>query len=559
MPDNANKLSEFWQELKRRRVIHVIVVYATAAFVIIELVNNVAEPMHLPEGSTTFVILLLAIGFPFAIIFSWIFDITPKGIVKTKPIKQTRKQKGDYQLSDKISSFENSIAVLPFQDMSQQKDQEYFCDGMTEEIINVLTHVESLKVIARTSVFAFKDKHKDIREIGNKLDVETILEGSIRKDGNRLRITAQLINVADGIHIWSEAYSRNLEDVFAIQEEISLAIVNTLKVKLLGEEKAAIEKRHTENFEAYMLYLRGRQSRQRKDLNGFNRALEYLEKSLKIDSEFASAYSEIALTYVLMGWFCCIYLDNKLREKIFYYANKALELDDSISDAFIALALTWELFDNDQVKAEKYVRKALTLIPGNPEAIQEHGFILGRMGNFNDAIQRMESTIALDPLSVLANNGLGYTYFYQGQFRSAIKQMQKILALDPDFYPAKYVISLSLVEIGEYQNALLTLSSCPQSNPLVVGHQGYIYAKMGRIDESNKTVEELESLFSEDPLLEFLLAIIYVGLGEIDRAFDSLRKSQTKHGFIYRDRTIGADFRIDSLREDSRFEELNYY
>ena len=171
----------------------------------------------------------------------------------------------------------------------------------------------------------------------------------------------------------------------------------------------------------------------------------------------------------------------------------------------------------------------------------------------------MESTIALDPLSVLANNGLGYTYFYQGQFRSAIKQMQKILALDPDFYPAKYVISLSLVEIGEYQNALLTLSSCPQSNPLVVGHQGYIYAKMGRIDEANKTVEQLKNLFSEDPLLEFLLAIIFVGLGEIDRAFDCLNKSQTKHGFIYRDRTIGADFRIDYLREDPRFEELNYY
>jgi len=559
MPSNPNKLSQFWQELKRRRVIHVIIVYATVAFVVIELVDIIDDPLLLPVWVLALVIVLFAVGFPIAVIFSWIYDITSKGIIKTNPIKPKKKQNKDYHLSDTISSFENSIAVLPFQDMSPQKDQEYFCDGMTEELINVLTHVERLKVIARTSVFAFKDKHKDIREIGNKLDVETILEGSIRKDGNRLRITAQLINVADGIHIWSEAYSRNLEDVFAIQEEISLAIVNTLKVKLLGNEKAAIEKRHTDNFEAYMFYLRGKQSRQRKDLDSFNRALEYLDKSIAVDPEFASAYAEIALTYILMGWFCCIYLDSKLRNKIIDYANKALELDDYISDAYIALALTWELFDNDQVKAEEYARKALSLIPGNPEAIQEHGFILGRMGNFKVAIQRMESTIALDPLSVLANNGLGYTYFYQGQFRLAIKQMQNILALDPEFYPAKYIISLSSVEIGEYQDALSVLSKCPQSNPLYVGHQGYIYAKTGRIEESNKTIEKLKTLFSEDPLLEFLLAIIYVGLGEIDLAFENLRKSQTKHGFIYRDRTIGADFRIDNLREDPRFEELNYY
>jgi len=559
MPESTNRLSKFWRELKSRRVVRVIIFYTGGSFVILQLVEILAPSLRLPEWTMNFILVLLIVGFIIAVILSWIYDVTPKGIEKTGPVKQSKKNRKDNSQAKAVSRFENSIAVLPFQDMSPQKDQEYFCDGMTEELINELTHVESLKVIARTSVFAFKDKYKDIREIGNKLDVKTILEGSIRKDGNRLRITAQLINIADGAHIWSEAYSRNMEDVFAIQEEISLAIVNTLKVKLLGKEKAAIEKRHTDNLEAYMFFLRGKQLRQRKDLDSFNRALEYLDKSIAIDPDFASAYAEIALTYVLMGWFCCIYLNSKLRNKIIDYANKALELDDYISDAYIALALTWELFDNDQVKAEEYARKALALMPGNPEAIQEHGFILGRMGNFQAAIQRMESTIALDPLSVLANNGLGYTYFYQGHFRLAIKQMQNILVLDPEFYPAQYIISLSSVEIGEYQNALSALSKCSQSNPLVVGHQGYIYAKAGRIEESNKTMEKLKTLFSEDPLLEFLLAIIYVGLGEIDLAFDNLRKSQAKHGFFYRDRTIGADFRIDNLREDPRFEKLNYY
>ena len=171
-------------------MIHVIIVYATAAFVIIELVGNVYESLQLPDWTPTLVILLIVIGFPFAIIFSWIYDVTLKGIKKTEPVNHTKKKKEDTPPPAKKTWFENSIAVLPFEDMSPQKDQEYFCDGITEELINAFTHIESLKVIARTSSFAFKGKQKDIREIGNKLGVETLLEGSIRKDGKRLRITA---------------------------------------------------------------------------------------------------------------------------------------------------------------------------------------------------------------------------------------------------------------------------------------------------------------------------------------------------------------------------------
>jgi adenylate cyclase len=460
------------------------------------------------------------------------------------------------------TSFDNSrksIAVLPFQDMSPQKDQEYFCDGMAEEIINALTHVESLKVIARTSAFAFKDKHEDIREIGKKLGVETLLEGSIRKDSNRLRITAQLIKVDDGSHLWSDRYDREMKDVFAIQDEISLAIVDNLKVMLLGKEKTAILKRHTEDLEAYMFYLKGRQSRQRKDLEGFNHALDYLEKSIALDPKFALAYAEIAFTYVLMAWFCYIIVNDELREKIVNYANKALKLDEHASDAYIALALTWELFDHDQVKAEEFARQAVSLNPGNSEAIQEYGFILGRMGNFETAIKKMESTIALDPLSVLAHNGLGYIFFYQGHFKSAIKQMQNILALDPAFFPASFIISLSLTEIEDYSHALQELNKCPQSYPSVIAHRGYLYGKMRRKEEAINALEEIKSKVSEDPLLEFLIAVIYTGMDDKDNAFDWLQRSQDKHGFVYRDRTIGADFRIANLRKDPRFRELIYY
>ncbi len=467
-------------------------------------------------------------------------------------------EEGDMSEFSPTKETKRSIAVLPFVNMSNDPEQEYFCDGMTEEIINALSHVENLKVIARTSAFMFKGKNEDIREIGKKLDVETLLEGSVRKAGDKIRITAQLIEVADGSHLWSERFDRDLEDIFAIQDEISLAIVDNLKVKLLVKEKDAIVKRYTENLEAKMLYLKGRQLRQRKNSEDFNRALNHLEKSIALDPKFALAYAEIAFTYILMGWFCAIEVNDKLREKIISNAEEALSLDKHVSEAYIALALTWELFDHDQVKAEKFARQAVRLNPGNNEAVQEHAFILGRMGRFKPAIKRMEFSITLDPLSILANNGLGYTLFYQGHFKSAIKQMQNIIEVDSTFFPARLIISLSLTEIKDYTNALQELNKCPQSNPLIVAHRGYLYAKMKRTQEAFSTLEEIKREFSKNSLFEFLIALIYAGMDDKDNAFKWLQKSQDKYGFIYRDKTIGADFRINHLKKDPRFSKLNY-
>ena len=451
-----------------------------------------------------------------------------------------------------------SIAVLPFVNMSNDTDQEYFCDGMTEEIINALAHVENLKVIARTSAFMFKGRLEDIREIGRKLDVRTILEGSVRKAGDKIRVTAQLINVADGSHMWSERYDRNLEDVFAIQDDISLSIVEILKVKLFGNEKDAIVKKYTDNIDANLLFLKGRQSRLRKNYEEFFKALDYLENSIEIDPEFSVAYAEIAFTYILMSWFGAIEANEELRKKVIHYSEKALNLDKHVSEAYIALALTSEFLDHDYEKAERFARKAVDLNPGNNEAIQEHAFILGRMGHFKPAIEKMEYTISLDPLSVTANNGLGYVLFYQGSFEATIKQMRNILIVDPAFFPSRFVVSLSLSELGEYPKALDELKKCPQSNPMVISHRGYLFAKMERTDDALKVIEEIKSKFSSDPLFEFLMALIYTGMNDTDSAFMWLQKSVKNYGFVYRDRTIGTDFRMDSLKKDKRFSELIY-
>jgi len=291
MKQPSNKLSQFWHELKRRRVIHVIIVYATVAFVIIELVNNVFEPLRLPDWTPTMVIIVLIIGFPFAIIFSWIFDVSLKGIKKTE--KATT--------SEYVSKYENSIAVLPFQDMSSEKNQEYFCDGMTEEIINVLSHVEGLKVIARTSAFMFKDQHEDMRIIGQKLGVGHLLEGSIRKSENRLRITAQLIKSEDGTHVWSENFDRELKDVFVIQDEISLAIVENLKARLPRSEKVAMLKHHTENSDLHNLYLLGRFYTNKRNTESLIKAIDYFQQAIRKDPNYALAYAGLSEAYTLSG------------------------------------------------------------------------------------------------------------------------------------------------------------------------------------------------------------------------------------------------------------------
>jgi TolB-like protein len=230
-----------------------------------------------------------------------------------------------------------SIAVLPFVDMSPQKDQEYFCDGIAEELINALTNIQELRVVARTSAFLFKGEKLDVREIGKKLNVQTVLEGSVRKAANRLRITAQLVNVPDGYHLWSQKYDRDMEDIFAIQDEISLAIVDKLKIKLLGDEKKALVKRHTDNLEAYNLYLKGRYFWNKMNPGGFEKAIENFEQAIEKDPNYALAYTGLADSYMWSSFWGNLpprQTYPKAREAV----KKAIEIDDTLGEAHASLA-----------------------------------------------------------------------------------------------------------------------------------------------------------------------------------------------------------------------------
>ena len=532
MVSNPNKLSQFWQELKRRRVVHVIIVYATAAFVIIELVGNVYETLNLPAWTPAFTIIILVIGFLPTLIFSWIYDISLKGIKRTGPVKPSKQKGKDDPQAENISWFENSIAVLPFEDMSPQKDQEYFCDGITEELINALAQIESLKVIARTSSFAFKGKQKDMREIGKKLDVETLLEGSIRKDGNKLRITAQLIRTADGSHIWSDRYDRNLDDVFAIQDGISLAIVNVLKIKLLGNEKFSLAKNPpTENTEVYNLYLKANYYFNSATPEGFEKAFAYLGQALQRDPDFALGYVGLSGTYAF-GTFYGSMPPIEAWPKVKEYSMKALELDNTLGEAHSNLAGYYMFYDWNWDRAGQECKQAMQFSPQSEWVHLLYSTFLTHTGSRTEAIAEAKRALELDPLSGYMNSSLGLNYLYNHEPDKAIKQLTRTTTSYPDFHLGHFHLGMAYrctfkmeEAIKEYELGVKLSGEMPMS----VSFLANIYYEVGRSKEAENLINKLEQRREKEYMSAFCFISYYLLKGDHDQVYRWVERAIHEH------------------------------
>jgi TolB-like protein/Tfp pilus assembly protein PilF len=449
------------------------------------------------------------------------------------------------------------IAVLPFADVSQLKDQDYLCDGIAEEIINHLAQVEGLHVVARTSAFSFKDKNEDIREIGRKLGVETLLEGSVRKAGDRLRITAQLIKASDGYHLWSERYDRDMEDVFTIQDEITLAIVDKLKVTLLGEEKDALVKRYTEDVEAYNLYLKGRFFWNKRTETGYLKGLEYFRQATDQDPSYALAYAGIADCYDLLGWYG--YLSpQEAFPRARQAAQKAQELDDALAEAHASLGWISANYDWDWASAEKQYSRALELNANYATAHQWYAEFLTYMGRHDDSIAEAKRALELDPLSLIINNDLGQVYYFAHRYDEAIYQLRKTLEMDPGFLVAHFFLALTYAQKGMYDEALraaqraMTLAG--EGDTLILTQLGIIYSLSGRKDDAREVLAELQDLAKHKYVSPFRVALIYVGLGQNDKAFWWLDKAcQERDHWM---ETLKVHPALDGLRTDSRYVDL---
>jgi serine/threonine-protein kinase len=452
------------------------------------------------------------------------------------------------------SANNKSIAVLPFVDLSQGKDQEYFCDGISEEILDALAKVEGLRVVARTSAFSFKGKNADVSEIAQKLNVRNVLEGSLRRDGNRIRISAQLIDTRDGFHLWSETYERELQDVFAMQDEITRAIVNALKIKLA----VALPVHKQPNTEAYDLYLKGRYFLNRKNEADARKAIDYFEQALAKDPNDAPAYAGLADSYSSFVFPLGVVTPREAMPKAKEAAQRALAIDNALGEAHASLAYIAFFYDWDWAAAERGFKRALELNPNNADTHHWYSHFLMGQGRIEESLIQSKRALELSPFDILFNIHLGWHYFYARQYDQALEQIEKTVEMDKNFAQTYPWLGLILEQKGRYAEAIAAFQNAiklfPEGSSIAEAELAHVYAVSGNREEAQKIIAELQELAKTKYVSSFQIAAIYAGLGEKDQAFAWLEKAQEERsdGLV----NLKAEQRFDSLRSDPRFKDL---
>jgi serine/threonine-protein kinase len=426
-----------------------------------------------------------------------------------------------------------SLAVLPFANLSADKENEYFSDGLAEDIIDALAQLPGLRVMARTSAFALRGKEQDVREIGARLNVENILEGSVRRSGNRIRVTAQLVKASDGYHLWSQRFDREMTDVFGIQDEISQAIVEKLRVRLAMDRP--LVKRHTENMEAYHLYLRGRHCVYRMTAESLTKGKEYLERAVALDPNYASAYAEMAAFYGVSSFWGFMNPREAL-PKAKSAAITALTLDDTLAEAHVRLGCAMGIGDFDWAAAEQECRRALELNPTSPFVRYYYGsWILRPMGRLDEALSHLKDAVELDPLSAVHNAALAHVFFLSGQHDQAIAQYQRAVDLDPGLHYPHWLFALAYSYMGRLEEAIAEAQkACELSAriPAALGILGMMYGLSGRHDHARALLEEVMAKGATTYVPPGAVAVVYAGLGEIDEALEWLEKGVDERDMI---------------------------
>ncbi len=449
----------------------------------------------------------------------------------------------------------DSIAVLPLANISADPDNEYFCDGLAEELLNALTKIESLKVAARTSAFSFKNKNEHISEIGRVLGVSTILEGSVRRSGDLVRITVQIVNAADGYQIWSERYDREMKDIFAVQDEITLAVVEALKVKLLGGERSAILQKATADPEAYENYLRGRAFWNRRTPADFEKAIEYFERAIAIDPQYSLAFSGIADSYALLAYFE-IYAPDQLRDRARTAAEKAIELDDTSAESHTAMAMYRLVFEFDMAATEFHFLRAIAINPRFVNAQYLYGTHLARGKRFDEAYERGKIALQVDPLNQPLNGNVARALYFARRYEDAIDLGLKNLEIAPDFFFTHYILGMCYREIGRSSEAIDHLGKAVESSGIVAlkGDLGVAFARFGRIDEAREILADLTAESEGRYVSPQWSSVIYASLGEKEKALEYLEKAWEVRGIQLL--WLAVDPNFDSLRGEARFNEI---
>lgn len=595
----------FVQELKRRNVFRVAIAYLTGAWLLVEVAETLFPVYGFTVASIRLVVTVLAIGFPVALILSWVYELTPEGLRLDKdidpsltPINQTGKKldrviivllalalgyfafdkfvleprrqleiaeaaarTGAEQALDqqqKMVLSGKSIAVLPFKNMNPDPEDEYFSDGLTEELIGALAKVKGLHVTARTSAFAFKGANRDIRELGNQLNVKTVLEGSVRREKDRVRINAQLINVEDGYHLWSESYDYELKSVLALQATIARAIVSALEIQLSPQVNKQLTEKTPINPEAYDLYLKGLYHWARLNKGGFQQSIEAFQEAIAIDPGYAPPHAGLANAYSFAGYFGLMPPRVAFPLSILE-ANTALSLDPRSSEALVARGMAWLIYEWDWDRARDDLKLALDLSPNSSLAHWAYAEYL-TVVEPSAALDSALHALSLDPLSLPIMNLVAFTYINQGMFAEAIQMDEEILAMNPAFSAAHWNRGIIHILEGRFEDAIEDLNKSVEYSggmPPTIAMQAYAHAKAGDEANASAILAELESR-REFPgggyVSPVLIAFVYEGLGKTEAALDWLEKAVTERdGWLV---FLNAYPRFEALRDEPRFKDV---
>jgi TolB-like protein/Tfp pilus assembly protein PilF len=590
--------TNFFAELKRRNVYKVAVAYAVVGWVIAQIATQIFPFLEIPNWVVRLVIVLIAIGFPIALVIAWAFEATPQGIKRTEtadamPVTaRTKKHLWIYVVligaalsiglffvgrytagratpepasaelrpgkqSEAAAVAPKSIAVLPFDNLSRDPDNAYFCEGVQDEILTRLAKVADLKVISRTSTQHFKSAPDNLPQIAKQLGVMNILEGSVQKANDQVRVNVQLINALTDAHLWADTYDRKLTDIFAVESEIAKTIAETLQARLSGSEKQMMAAAPTTDTTAYELYLKGRFFWNKRTGADLKRAIDYFNQAIAKDPNYALAYAGLADSYTLLSVFSAASPQDSIPQAR-AAAKKALELDNTLAEAHASFGRILSGYDYDFERAIAEFERAIQL---NPNYATSYHWIsngpLTARGEFDRAIAEGKRAVELDPLSMIDNADLSQIYFYARRYDEAISQVGKAIEIDPHSYLAHYYLGQiyqlqgHLTEaIAEYQKAV-ELDDDPQA----LAFLGQAQARIGQHDKAQKILSRMTEEAKSRYVSAYSFALMFIALGDKERAIDALERAY-REGAANDIITIRVDPMLDDLRGHPRFEAL---
>src|SRR5437868_10305886 len=575
----------FFAELKRRNVYKVAVAYAVVGWLLVQIATQVFPFLEIPNWVVRLVIALVMIGFPIALVIAWAFEATPEGIKRTQDVDLAGERVpkkhtwiyvvvigaafsiglffvGRYSVRNTASAARTelsakSIAVLPFDNLSRDPDNAFFAEGVQDEILTRLAKVADLKVIARTSTQKFKSAPENLPDIAKQLGALNILEGSVQKANDQVRVTVQLINAMTNSHLWAEIYDRKLTDIFAVESDIAKAIADQLQAKLSGSEKQMMAAQPTTDTEAYELYHKGKSLWEKRSGDNIPKAIAYYEQAIARDPNYALAYAGLAKAYILLPFYAgADRLDAFSKAKD--AALKALRLDSNLAEAHAALGKVLFFSEIDLTGAMREYKRAIELQPNDATAHHWLGNdTLAALGRFEEAIAQGKRAVELDPLSPVINTDFGTIFYYAHRYEESAMQLRKTLEIDPTFFYAHFNLGIALQAAGDLSGAIAEYEKAKRlgDNIYVSMLCAQAKAHAGDKDAALRMLSDLDKVSQQREVVGYLRTLLYLSLNNKDEALRWLEQD-----FEERDGSniswIKVDPLLDPLHGDPRFEAL---